>query len=239
MKWCKEICIVLVSLILTTNLFAQQIGKIEHGFKVDSSPKISFIYHSYNPDVLSETSFWYLKEAGSNKKFHVDKLPAAINSLPQTTFILWEDMAHNDYGQFDFTKKVLSCFFNHADIPASDKFAISAFNRRKNTSSALINLTNGFTNNKSQIESAIQRYKHSTERYPQYPNRSDMYSAIRESMDLLAPLKDAKAIIVFTSGYSMKNSGSDSETQVLLKAQQLHILVYFPILQSFRSRLRI
>ncbi len=213
-------------MILTTNLFAQQTGRIEDGFNVDDYPEVSFIYHSYNPDVLNKSDFWHLKEAGSNRDFTIEELPVVINSLPQTTVILWEDMAHNGYGQFDFTQKVLSGFFNRADIPALDKFAISAFNRRKNTSSALINLTDGFTNNKSQIVSAIQNYKHSTEYYPEYPNRSDMYTAIRESMELLAPLKDTKAIIVFTSGYSMKNSGSDSEAQVLLKAQQLHIPVY-------------
>jgi len=226
MKRHKKIWIGLLSLLLTTTLFAQQTGRIKDGFNVENYPEVSFVYHSCNPDVLEKSNFWHLKEAGSNKEFNIEKLPAEINRLPQTTLILWEDMAHNGYGQFDFTKKVLLGFFSRADIPVSDKFAVSAFNRRKNTPSALINLTNEFTNDKSQIVSAIQSYKHSTEHYPEFPNRSDMYTAIREGMELLAPLKDAKAIIVFTSGYSMKNSGSDSEVQVLLKAQQLHIPVY-------------
>ncbi len=216
----------LLSLLLTTYLSAQQTGRIENGFNVENYPKVSFVYHSHNPEVLDKSNFWHLKEAGDNREFSIEVLPAVVNSLPQTTIILWEDMAHNGYGQFDFTQKVLLGFFNRADIPASDKFAISAFNRRKNTSSALNDLTNGFTNDKSRIVSAIQNYKHSTEYYSEFPNRSDMYTAIRESLELLAPMKDAKAIIVFTSGYSMKNSGSDSEAQVLLKAQQLHIPVY-------------
>lgn len=211
---------------LTTHLFAAQTGIIENGFNTDEYPNVSFIYHSYNPDVLNKSNFWHLKEAGCNIEFEIEELSEAINHLPQTTVILWEDMAHNGYGQFDFTQKVLLGFFNHADIPSSHKFAVSAFNRRKNTSSSLINLTTVFTNNTGQIASAIQNYKHSTEHYSEFPNRSDMYTAIRESMELLAPIEGAKAIIVFTSGYSMKNSGSDSETQVLLKAQQLHIPVY-------------
>jgi len=226
MKLQKEIWVGLLSLLLTTNLFAQQTGKIENGFNVENFPEVSFIYHSYNPDVLEKSNFWHLKEAGSNREFNIEELPAEINRLPQTTLILWEDMAHNGYGQFYFTQKVLSGFFSRTDIPVSDKFAVSAFNRRKNTPSALTNLTNGFTNDKSRIISAIQSHKHSTEHYPEFPNRSDMYTAIREGMELLAPLKNAKAIIVFTSGYPLKNSGSDSETQVLLKAQQLHIPVY-------------
>lgn len=226
MKWHKIIWISLLSFLLATNLFAQQTGKIENGFNVTDYPKVSFVYHSYKPDVLDKSNFWYLKEAGSNREFQIEEMSAVVENLPQTIVILWEDMAHNGYGQFDFTKKTLLGFFNRADIPVSDKFAISAFNRRKNTLSSLINLTDGFTNDKDQIVSAIQRYKHSTEYYSEFPNRSDLYTAIRESMELLASLKNAKAIIVFTSGYSMKSSGSDSETQVLLKAQQLHIPVY-------------
>lgn len=226
MKRHIKIWIGLLSLFLITNLSAQQTGKIENGFNVENFPEVSFIYHSYNPDVLDKSNFWYLKEAGCNREFDIEILPAAINGLPQTTLILWEDMAHNGSGQFNFTQKVLSGFFNRADISDSDKFAVAAFNRRKNASTTLIDLTNGFTNDKSQIVSAIQIYKHSTERYPEFPNRSDMYTAIREGMELLAPLQNAKAIVVFTSGYSMKNSGSDSEVQVLFKAQQLHIPVY-------------
>ena len=226
MKRHIKICICLLSLLLAADIFAQQTGKIKNGFDVRNYPEVSLIYHSDNPDVLDKSDFWYLKEAGKSMAFNVETVPEVINNLPQTMLILWEDMAHIGYGQFDFTQKVLSGFFNHADIFALDKFAISVFNRRKNASLSLIHLTSGFTNNKSQIVSAIQNYRHNTEHYKEYPNRSDMYTAIREGLELLTPMKDAKAIIVFTSGYPMKNSGSDSESQVLLKAQQLHIPVY-------------
>ncbi len=220
------ILLVLLSLLLTTNLFAQQTGRIENGFNVGCYPEVSFTYHSFNPDILEKKDFWHLKESGVNREFNVELLPAVNDSLPQTTLILWEDMAHNGIGQFDFTQKVLSEFFKNAYIPPFDKFAVSAFNRRKNNKTSLTDLTGGFTKDKSKIISAVQGYRHSAEHYPEFPNRSDMYTAIREGMDLLAPTKGPKAIIVFTSGYSMKNSGSDSEAQVLLKAQQLHIPVY-------------
>lgn len=226
MKRHKKMWTCLLSLLVATSVWAQQTGKIEGEFNVDGFPEVSFIYHSYNPDLLHKSDFWYLKESGNNREFNVIEQPVVANNLPQITLILWEDMAHNGYGQFNFTQKVLSGFFSYANIPTSDKFAISAFNRRKNTPSALINLTNGFTNNKEILISTIQSYRHSQEHYPEFPNRSDMYTAIREGMELLAPMKGVKAIIVFTSGYSMKNSGSDSEVQVLLKAQQLHIPVY-------------
>ena len=222
----RKVSIGLLSVLLATNILAQKTGIIEDGFDVKDFPEVSFIYHSYNPDVLNKSNFWHLKEAGNNRDFKVEKLSHATNSLPQTIIILWEDMGHNGYEQFDFTKKVLSGFFNSAKIPSSDSFAVYAFNRRKNTSSALIKLTDGFTKDKTVLLSAIQGYKHNTETYSEFPNRSDMYTSIREGLELLAPVKGSKAIIVFTSGYSMKNSGSDSESQVLLKAQQLHIPVY-------------
>ncbi len=226
MKRHKKIWTGLLSLILATSLSAQQTGKIKQGFNVNKFPEVSFIYHSDNPEGLKKSSFWYLKEGGEKRVFRVKQISAETDKAPQTTLILWEDMAHNGYGQFDFTQKVLSGFFRHADIPRTDKFAVSVFNRRKNTSSALLHLTDGFTKDKPAIMSAIQNYGHSTEHYPQFPNRSDMYTAIREGLELMAPLRGPKAIVVFTAGYSMKSSGSDSEAQVLLKAQQLHIPVY-------------
>lgn len=226
MKRQIKACLVLWSLFMTTGLFAQQAGKIENGFNTENYPEVSFVYHSFDPSLLDKSNFWYLKEAGVNKDFKVEVLPADVDTLPQTTLILWEDMACNGKEQYNFTKNVLTGFFTDIKIPASDKIAVAAFNRRKNASSSLINITDGFVNDKTQILSDINKYKPSKEFYPQFPNRSDMYTAIREGMELLAPIKGSKAIIVFTAGYPMKNSGSDSEVQVLLKAQQKHIPVY-------------
>lgn len=124
MKRHIKICICLLSLLLAADIFAQQTGKIKNGFDVRNYPEVSLIYHSDNPDVLDKSDFWYLKEAGKSMTFNVETVPEVINNLPQTMLILWEDMAHNGYGQFDFTQKVLSGFFNHTDIPASDKFAL-------------------------------------------------------------------------------------------------------------------
>lgn len=216
----------LISIFLTSDLYAQKVGKIENGFDVEKYPEVSFVYHSDNPAAYAKADFWYLKESGKGRDFQIEALPVVIDSLPQNTLILWEDMAHNGKGQFDFTQNVLSGFFTHSNIPPSDKFAVAVFNRRQNNPTALNYLTQGFTSNKSQILSAIRDYKPSTERYPQFSNRSDMYTAIREGLDILKPLKGTKAIIVFTAGYSMKNSGSDSEAQVLLQAQKLHIPIY-------------
>ncbi|MDR1882215.1 MAG: FHA domain-containing protein [Prevotella sp.] len=221
----KRILLFCLSL-LCFSIQAQDTGAIRDGFNVDDFPRITFVYHDYTPQLLDKSDFQYLKERGENRNFDLVVLQEDHLQESQTTLFLWEDMAHNGRGQFEFTQKVLSGFFDGANIPAGNRFAVSVFNRRKNRPSALYNLTNGFTDDKTQIEQAIQNYRHSTEHYPEFPNRSDMYSAIREGLDMLQPLDGVKSIVVFTAGYSMKNSGSDSESQVLLQAQRLHIPVY-------------
>lgn len=201
-------------------------GKITDGFNLENFPEVSLIYHSNNPEKLSKENILHLKEAGRTCDFRFDYINKGVANTEQHTIILWEDMAHNGYGQFDFTRKVLDQFFSKVNCDSNDKFAIYAFNRRKNTPSVLNKVTDDFITNGNIIKNCIQNYEHSTEHYQQFPNRSDMYTAIRESMEILASLQGTKSIIVFTAGYSMRNSGSDSESQVLKKAQDLHIPVY-------------
>lgn len=197
-----------------------------NGFNMEYFPEVSFIYHSNNPEKLNETNFLHLKEAGYSHDFQVDHINKDVYNTDQHTIILWEDMAHNGYGQYDFTKAALNNFFNKIEYSSNESFAIYAFNRRKNNPSALNEVTYGFITDRNVILNNIQNYRHSSESYPEFSNRSDMYTAIRESMEILAPLHGTKSIIVFTAGYPMENSGSDSESQVLKKAQDLHIPVY-------------
>ena len=203
----------------------QQKGTI-NGFNMENFPEVSFIYHSNNPEKLNETNFLHLKEAGYSHDFQVDHINKDVYNTDQHTIILWEDMAHNGYEQFNFTETALNNFFNKVKYSNEESFAIYAFNRRKNNPSALNKVTDGFITDRNVILNNIQNYRHSSESYPEFSNRSDMYTAIRESMEILAPLHGTKSIIVFTAGYPMENSGSDSESQVLKKAQDLHIPVY-------------
>lgn len=197
-----------------------------NGFNMENFPEVSFIYHSNNPEKLNKTNFLHLKEAGYSRDFQFDHINNDVYKTDQHTIILWEDMAHNGYEQFNFTKTALNNFFNKVKYSNNESFAIYAFNRRKNNPSTLNKVTDGFITDRNVILNNIQNYRHSSESYPEFPNRSDMYTAIRESMEILAPLHGTKSIIVFTAGYPMENSGSDSESQVLKKAQDLHIPVY-------------
>lgn len=200
--------------------------EVINGFNLENFPEVSFVYHSNNPEKLSKTNFWHLKEAGYSRNFQLEHIYNSAGNQNQHTIILWEDMALNGYEQFNFTKTALKNFFNKVKYSNEESFAIYAFNRRKNNPSALNKVTDGFITDRNVILNNIQNYRHSSESYPEFPNRSDMYTAIRESMEILAPLHGTKSIIVFTAGYPMENSGSDSESQVLKKAQDLHIPVY-------------
>lgn len=219
----KIFVIAILAISLCVN--AQQKGIID-GFNLDNFPEVSFVYHSNNPEKLNKTNFWHLKEAGYNHDFQFSHINKNVENTKQHTIILWEDMAHNGHEQYVFTKSTLNQFFNEIVHKDNESFAIYAFNRRKNNPSALNKITDDFVTDGNIIKNCIQNYEHSTEHYQQFPNRSDMYTAIRESMEILAPLQGTKSIIVFTSGYPMENSGSDSESQVLKKAQDLHIPVY-------------
>lgn len=219
----KIFVIAILAISLCVN--GQQKGKID-GFNFENFPEVSFVYHSNNPEKFDVADFRYLNEAGSNHYFQLTHIANNVKTTEQHTIILWEDMAHNGYEQFCFTRDALIQFFDEVNYGDKEKFAIYAFNRRKNNPSALISITDGFETDKNTIKNDIQNYRHSKEEYPEFPNRSDMYTAIRESMEMLSTLQGTKSIIVFTSGYPMSNSGSDSETQVLIKVQDLHIPVY-------------
>lgn len=211
--------------------FTQVVAQHEsfEDFVVDSFPKVSFIYHDYNPQVLNISDLGDLKEGTEKRSFDVKVIQKDNSKTPQYTLILWEDMAQHELkypGQFDFTQKVLSQFFIEARISNNDKFQIAVFNRRKNDPSALKKLTAGFIDDDGELCRAILQYQRSKDEYPEFPNRSDMYTAIREGLELIRFFDGVKCIIVFTAGYPMINSGSDSASQVLLLAQRLHIPVY-------------
>ena len=219
----KIFVIAILAISLCVN--GQQKGRID-GFNLENFPEVSFVYHTNNPEKLSNTNFSYLKEDGSERDFELNYIPNNSETGNQHTIILWEDMAINGFYQFSFTKESLIKFFDEIEFSNKEQFAIYAFNRRKNNPTVLRPITDGFTTNKGIIRSNIQSYKPSAEEYREYPKCSDLYTAVRESMEILAPLQGTKSIILFTSGYPMKNSGSDSESQVLKKAQDLHIPVY-------------
>lgn len=217
---------------LPSSVFAQASGEIKGEFDVSKYPSVSFTYHTDNPDELSRDDFNSLKENGKEVKFKVKKDEGKLPKEKQSVIILWEDMANHGQGQLNFTRKTLTNFINDCELNQDNQIGIYTFNRRKNNPNALQRLI-GFTSNRNDLLYAVKNYKASKETYPEFPNRSDFYTAVRESIDILVDKEGVKAIIVFTAGYPMTNSGSDSEPQVLLKAQKSHVPVY--IIQYYQK----
>lgn len=222
MKKILALCLVLLCPVGRLAAQHEQSGR----FDVENFPKVSYIYHDYNPEKLKRSDFRNLKENDNICDFDFRIISKNYSSATRHTVILWEDMAVYGNRQYNFTKKVLSGFFDEADIPSGDKFDIAVFNRRKNAPSVLNDLTNGFTSDMEKIRRCISQYPVSKEHYRTFPYCSDMYSAVREALDLLKPYNGVKCVILFTAGRPMVNSGTDSEAQVLLLAQRLHIPVY-------------
>lgn len=217
----------------TLSSIAQKSGKIEGGINVNKFPEVSFVFHSYDYKLLNNSDFIELKEQNHALKFNVQRKDTVYADKPQTTIILWEDMSINGVSQYNFTKEVLIQFLKKSDVNRGDKFQIFTFNRRENTPSVLTSITDGYVSDKVELANSILKYKRSLKSYSKYPNRSDLYSALRESLDSLSHENGVKSIILFTAGHPMESSGADSDSQVLLKAQSLHIPIY--IFQYYRN----
>lgn len=232
MKAFNKILLYAALIALPASVFAQMPGDIKGEFDNSNFPKVSFTYHSDNPDELDRKDFNSLKENGKEVKFKVKAIESEQPKEKQSVIILWEDMANHGQGQLNFTRKALTSFINDCELNSNDQISIYTFNRRKNSPSALKKVID-FSSNRSDLLYAVKSHKASQETYPEFPNRSDFYTAVRESIEILSDKDGVKAIIVITAGYPMTNSGSDSEPQVLLKAQKSHIPVY--IIQYYQK----
>lgn len=226
LKHISSIGFILFILIIQANASGKFIGTFE-SFNCENFPQVYFVCHDYNPDEWNNLDFQNFKENGKECDYRITEIPVESRKEQCYTLILWEDMAHYGVEQYNFTRDVLLHFFEKASVGSKDKFMIAVFNRRKNNPSVLKKLTSNFTNDSDKLQQAIRTYVHSEEIYKDnMSHRSDMYSAIREGMELLQGFDGIKNIIVFTAGYPMTNSGSDSEAQVLIKSQSSHIPVY-------------
>lgn len=222
--------------------FAQEEGCLKGTFDIEQFPQVSFEWHSYSFEPINKKDFKYVKEGLDEVEFDVTDITKDKSKVRKSVVILWEDMketsnkkADTRLGQYDFSKSVLKGFFESIDATNKDQVYLASFNRRKNSLKCLNPITNGFSSTKHEIISAIDGYEHNTESFKEFSARTDLYSSIREAIELFDNEtfdNDIKSIIIFTAGRAMDNSGTDSESQVLLLAQHRHIpifvLEYYP-----------
>lgn len=221
---------------LPAGAFAQDNGSYLKDVNVEEFPEVSFVYHCDNPVTLLERDFLKLTENGLQVDFDYKSAKSAVvKDKPMHIIILWENMRYavnvkdatdNGQPQFDFTKGTLDKFFRNANI-GTDNFAIYSFNRRGNSDKTLSTVVN-FTNNVGQLQKGVSSllFADKVRQDKGFENRTDYYTAVREAVEILQFIDGPKAVIVFTAGYPMNNSGSDSSEQVKNLALAKHVPIY-------------
>lgn len=221
------LCSVLLSSCLL-DLNAQ--GVLKESFNTDEFPKVSFVWHEYNPDVLNTSEFQGLSENGKSREFTVKNIHQEIDATEDRyVVLLWEDLAYHGQNLYDFSKTTLKNFIENVDLGAEDKINISVYGRRNiNEESYLRDLTGGFVNDRSALLSAINGYRRNLQKYQDFPNRTDIFPAVSEAIEMLRKQGDGvKSVIVLTAGYPLDNSSASSDMNARLLAEKYHVPVYF------------
>lgn len=204
-------------------------GILKEGFNTDDFPVVSFVWHEYNPEVLSQSDFQSFAENGIKCDAVVENLPSSIKADENRYVVfLWEDLAYHGANLYDFAKSSLLGFIESAGLKENDKINVSVYGRREvNEESYLKSLTDGFVSGKDRIMPAIEGYKRSQRYYSSYPNRADIFPAVSEAIQMLSQQGDGvKSIVLITAGYPLDNSSASSDMNARLLAEKYHIPVY-------------
>lgn len=225
----------LLLFLLVPFLVAQNQGYMKETFNSDFFPEVSFIWHDDGTEVLQNKDVRYLKEGGLQRDFRMENMQRLSLCQRKHIVILWEDFKEtkgNDdirKGQHDFIQKAISMFLKSEKLNPIDNILVAEFHRNTNSESVMHPLTDGFSNDIEIICNVVEKHTHSDRSFTDAPNCSDLYTAVREAIDLLQSLPEsdeAKAVYVFTAGHPRNVPGAESADQVLLLAQSLNIPVY-------------
>lgn len=177
----------------------------------------------------------YLKENGLQRDFTMERVKNISSNRGKHIVILWEDFKEVSkgydirMGQHDFIKRAISQFLLSGKLSPNDYVMVAEFHRSTNTATVMRSLGSDFTNDHGYLASLVSRHTHSDRSFTDAPNTSDLYTAVREAIELLNKLPEAdesKAVYLFTAGHPRNVPGADSADQVLLLAQKLNIPVY-------------
>lgn len=200
-------------------LLALPLGaQIQHGLKgtyiLDSFPVVSFVWNTANPEDMNPSQF-ALYEGNEAVEFKVEALPIdKSKEVNKNILILWEDMASHGR-QSDFTCKMLTRFFSEASFASTDRFEVAVFDRQKDTEKNIIKpLVGEFSTDVQRLSDAVASHVKNSRQYQNYPQLTDLYSAINEGIDLL-PNGRSNVIIVVTAGLNMKASGASTEMETV------------------------
>lgn len=223
----KKLLSLFLLFLLTLSVSAQMQRGMKGSYILDSFPVVSFVWNTANTEEMSPSQFVLYEGEKPIDSLKIEVLPID-NSTPvnKSILILWEDMASHGR-QSEFTREMLTRFFNEVSIASTDDFNVAVFDRQKDSERNIIKpLLKQFTSDGKGLVKAIASYKNNSRTYSSYPQSTDLYSAINEAIDLL-PSNRAGVIIVVTEGLNMKASGASTDMETVReKAFRAGIPIY-------------
>lgn len=200
-------------------LQAQPQRGVKGGYDVTEFPKVTFVWNTPNPDLL-ESSYFVLTEEEKSLSPIVRALPVDNSkTLKKSVLVLWEDMASHSR-QSEFTRTILSRFFQETSLNTNDRFNVAVFNRQRDSRPHVLTpLLSRFSNDGTRLADAVKEYRKSGERFSSFPMQSDLYLAINEGIDMLKK-EDADrvgVIVVVTAGLNVKAAGASTEMETVRK----------------------
>jgi type II secretory pathway pseudopilin PulG len=212
----KTIHLFLLFPLLVMPLSAQITRGLQGNYILDSFPNVSFVWNTGNTEAIDPSQF-ALYEEGELVEFKVEALPAGEKKgMAKNILILWEDMASHNR-QSEFTREVLSRFFNEISIDSTDAFDVAVFDRQKDTEKKVIKpLVGQFTSDRQRLTNAVSSYQCNSRQYPSFSMMTDLYQAIDEGISLLPPDR-AGVIVVVTAGLNMKAAGASTDMESIRK----------------------
>lgn len=221
----KSLCLFIFSAILPVTLLFAQNSMRKGDVNLQDYPNVSFVWHENNPDIFQEDQF-LLKEGDEEVDLQLDY---SIPDMPdrKSIVILWEDMNSIGNTMFNFSQKVLLDFISSKE--ENDDFLIATFNRHHRTDKVLNIITDGFTDDVTELISSISNYRHSSETFAEQPLLSDVFPAINESFDLFQNINTSnvvKTIVVITSGQPLESAATNHVVSIQKNSLDKHIPIY-------------
>ena len=216
-------------------MLAQTEGYMKETFNSEAFPEVSFVWHDDGAVQLTENDVRSLKENGLSKPFTMQMLQRDAQNAGHHIVILWEDFMEISKGkdiragQHEFVKNSINQFLSSIELGADDQVMVAQFHRSINTTTVMQPLGDGFSNDFGYLKDLVMNHRHSDRSFTDAPNSTDLYTAVREAVELLRDLPEdgkSRAVYLFTSGHPRNVAGADSADQVLLLAQRCNIPVY-------------
>lgn len=217
-------------------MMAQTEGYMKETFNSDAYPVVSFIWHDDGAELLQKKDVRFLKENNLNKEFDMELLKRPSEYGGKHIVILWEDFVEKSggkdirAGQHEFIKNTIGQFLSNGKLSSKDQIMVAEFHRSTNTTTVMRPLNGmNFTNDFGYLRNVVANHKHSDRSFTEAPNSTDLYTAVREAIELLRDLPEdgsSRAVYLFTAGHPRNVPGADSADQVLLLAQRCNIPVY-------------